>query len=155
MTNQAPEETPTDGVSKKLKVFVIILTAVTFIALVALFTKLASKLRGPVKIASTTQSPISNQSLSDEYNAVGKRLMNSGLKEQAIDQFIKVWKMQKVGSLERAKAAQTVGGLYANLGNCQEALIWLFRAEVTGSSLPLQPTADSCLAKIRSIQSGR
>ena len=155
MTNHAPEDTPTDRVSKKLKVFVIILTAVTFIALVALFTKLASKLLGPAKIASTTQSPISNQSLIDEYNAVGTRLMNSGLKEQAIDQFIKVWEMQKVGRLERAKAAQTVGGLYAHLGNCQEALIWLFRAEAADSTLPLQPTTDSCLAKVRSIQSGR
>jgi hypothetical protein len=154
MTNHAPEETPTDRVSKKLKVFVIILTAVTFIALVALFTKLASKLLGPAKIASTTQSPISNQSLIDEYNAVGTRLMNSGLKEQAIDQFIKVWEMQ-TGSLERAKAAQTVGGLYTNLGNCQEALIWLFRAEAADSTMTLQPTADSCLAKIRSIESGR
>jgi hypothetical protein len=155
MTNQAPEETPTDGVSKKLKVFVIILTAITFIAFVTLFTKFASKPRGHAKIASTTQSHISNQSLSDEYNAVGIRLMNSGLKEQAIDQFIKVWEMQKIGSLERAKAAQTVGGLYAGLGNCQEALTWLFRAEAADSTLPLQPTADSCLAKVRSIQSGR
>ncbi len=155
MTNQAPEETPTDGVSKKLKVFVIVLTAVTFIALVALFTKLANKPSGPVKSTSTTQSSIPNQSLSDEYNVVGARLMNSGLKEQAIDQFIKVWGMQKVGSLERTKAAQTVGSLYAGLGNCQEALIWLFRAEAADSTLPLQPLIDSCLAKVRSIQSGR
>jgi len=153
MTNHAPEEIPTDGVSKKLKVFVIALTAVTFIALVALFTKLASRPDIPAKIASTAQAPISNQSLSDEYNAVGTRLMNSGLKEQAIDQFIKVWEMQQVGSLERAKAAQTVGGLYADLGNCQEALIWLFRAEAADPTL--QPLIDSCLAKVRSIQSGR
>ena len=153
MTNQAPEEISTDGVSKKLKVFVIILTAVTFIALVALFTKLASKPDIPAKIASTVL--ISNQSLSDEYNAVGTHLMNSGLKEQAIDQFITVWEMQKVGSPERAKAAQTAGGLYAGLGNCQEALIWLFRAEAADSTLPLQPTIDSCLAKIRSIHSGQ
>jgi hypothetical protein len=153
MTNHAPEETPTDGVSKKLKVFVIILTAVTFIALVALFTKLASKPRGTEKNASTAQ--ISNQSLSDEYNAVGTRLMNSGLKEQAIDQFITLWEMQKVGSPERAKAAQTVGGLYADLGNCQEALTWLFRAEAADSTLPLQPLIDSCLAKVRSIHSGQ
>ena len=153
MTNHAPEEITTDGVSKKLKVFVIILTAVTFIALVALFTKLANKLDIPKKIA--LAAPISNQSLSDEYNAVGTRLMNSGLKEQAIDQFITVWKMQNIVSPERAKAAQTIGSLYAGLGNCQEALIWLFRAEAADSTLPLQPTIDSCLAKVRSIHSGR
>ena len=153
MTNQTPEEIPTDGVSKKLKVFVITLTALTFIALVALFTKLANKLDIPKKIA--LAAPISNQSLSDEYNAVGTRLMNSGLKEQAIDQFITVWKMQNIVSPERAKAAQTIGRLYAGLGNCQDALIWLFRAEAADSTLPLQPTIDSCLAKVRSIHSGR
>ena len=153
MTNQTPEEIPTDGVSKKLKVFVITLTALTFIALVALFTKLANKLDIPKKIA--LAAPISKQSLSDEYNAVGTRLMNSGLKEQAIDQFITVWKMQNIVSPERAKAAQTIGSLYAGLGNCQDALIWLFRAEAADSTLPLQPTIDSCLAKVRSIHSGR
>jgi hypothetical protein len=153
MTNHTPEEITTDGVSKKLKAFVIILTAVTFIALVALFTKLASKPRGPEKNTSTAQ--ISNPSLSDEYNAVGTRLMNSGLKEQAIDQFTTVWEMQKVGSSERAVAAQTLGRLYADLGNCQEALVWLFRAEAADLTLPLQPLIDSCLAKVRSIHSGQ
>ena len=153
MTNQTPEEITTDGVSKKLKVFVITLTALTFIALVALFTKLANKPDIPTKKAST--APISNQSLSNEYNVVGTRLMNSGLKEQAIDQFITVWEMKKIGSLERAKAADTIGGLYASLGNCQEALTWLFRAEVADSTLPLQPTIDSCLSKVRSIHSGQ
>jgi hypothetical protein len=86
---------------------------------------------------------------------VGTRLMNSGLKERAIDQFINVWKMEKFGSPERAKAAQTVGSLYAGLGNCQDALIWLFRAEAADSTLPLQSTIDSCLAKVRSIHSGQ
>lgn len=152
MTNQTPEENPTDGVSKKLKVFVIALTAVTFIALVALFTKLANK-PNIQKIAST--APLSNQSLSNEYNVVGIRLMNSGLKEQAIDQFITLWEMQKIGNLERAKAAHTIGVLYAGLGNCQESLIWLFRAEAADSNLPLQSTIDSCLAKVRSIHSGQ
>ena len=153
MTNHAPEENPTDGVSKKLKVFVITLTAVTFIALVALFTKLANKPDTPEKI--TSMAPISNQSLSNEYNIVGIRLMNSGLKEQAIDQFITVWEMQKIGNLERAKEAHTIGVLYAGLGNCQESLTWLFRAEAADSTLPLQPTIDSCLAKVRSIHSGQ
>ena len=115
MTNQTPEENPTDGVSKKLKVFVITLTAVTFIALVALFTKLANKPDILTKKASTAS--ILNQSLSNEYIVVGTRLMNSGLKEQAIDQFITVWEMQKIGNLERAKAAHTIGVLYAGLGN--------------------------------------
>jgi len=151
MTN--PETTPTDGVSKKLKAFVVILTAITFIALVALFTKLASKQTGPKKSSPVAQNL--DQYLSNEYTEVGTRLMNTGLKEQAIDQFIKVWEMQKIGSLDRAKAAQTVGDLYADMGNCQEALIWLFRAEVSDAdkTLPLQPGIDSCLAKVRGTHS--
>ena len=151
MTN--PEKVPEDGVSKKLKVFVLLLTAVTLMALVAVFTKLAMKPAGKAKTVSS--APISNQSLSDEYNSVGTRLMNSGLKIQAIDQFIAVWEIQQVGSPERAKAAKTVGSLYADLGNCQEALVWLFRAEVADSTLPLQPLMDSCLAKIRSVKSSK
>ena len=153
MTNQTAEKKSTDGVSKKLKVFVIALTAVTFIALVAVFIKLANKIDTPTKSAST--APLSDQSLSNEYNVVGTRLMNSGLKEQAIDQFITVWKMQRIGNLERAKAAHTIGVLYAGLGNCQESLTWLFRAEVADSTLPMQPTIDSCLTKVRSIHSGQ
>jgi len=87
--------------------------------------------------------------LSNEYQEVGTRLINAGLKEQAIDQFIKVWQMQKMGSVERSKAAQTVGRLYADLGNCQEALVWLFQAEVSGTEKTLAPLIDACLAKVR------
>ncbi len=146
-----PEIIPTDGVSKKLKAAVIILTAVTLVAFVALFTKLANKQTSLAKSESTIQN------LSNEYKAVGTRLMNSDLKEQAIDQFIKVWEMHKIGGIERAKAAQTVGGLYADLGNCQEALIWLFRTEVSDvdKTLPSQPLIDLCLAKVRSIRSSQ
>ncbi len=153
MTGKSPETIPTGGVSKKLKAFVMILTVITLIAFVALFIKLANKQSRSTEISSTAQEL--DQYLSKEYKEVGTRLMNSGLIEQAIDQFIKVWETQKIGSVERAKAAQTVGGLYANLGNCQEALIWLFRAEVSDATLPLQPIIDSCLAKVRSVHSKR
>ena len=149
MPDHLPEETPVDGVSKKLKIFVIILTAVTFLTIVAFFTKLVNK---PI-VQKKIQRSMPNKNLSNEYQAVGKRLMSSGLKEQAIDQFIKVWEMQKPGNQERAKAAQTVGTLYADLGNCQEALTWLFRAEVADSTIPMQSIIDSCLAKVRSIHS--
>ena len=153
MTNNLPEENPADGVSKKLKIFVIILTAVTFLALVALFTKIVNKPISQKINQPAIQGPLSNQGLTNEYKTVGRRLMNLGLNEQAIDQFIKVWEMQKSNNQERAKVAHTVGSLYADLGNCQEALTWLFRAEVSDPTLPLQSIIDSCLAKIRSIHS--
>ena len=146
---------PAEGVSKKLKTIVIILTVLTLFAFVALFTKLASKQPTPKISNSAVRAIELNMSLSDEYQAVGTRLMNSGLREQAIDQFIQVWEMQKVGSAERAKAAHTVGRLYVDLNNCEEALVWLFRAETSKSDLVLSPPIDTCLAKVRSSHSGQ
>ena len=153
MANESPDIIPTEGVSKKLKVFVLILTAVTLAAFVALFTKLIAKSSIPKK--TEIEGPVSSPDLIAEYHAVGTRLMNAGLAVQAIDQFIKVWELQKVQSTDRAKAAQTVGELYAKLGNCEEALLWFFRAEVSDSTLPIQPMIDSCLAKIRSTHPGQ
>jgi hypothetical protein len=149
---QDTETIPGDGVSKKLKLFVTLLTLITFIALVALFTKLATKQSSPKKKALAVTKPQSSQLLIDEYSQVGARLINVGLTEQAIDQYIKIWEMQTTGTLARANAAQTIGILYADLGNCQEALVWLFRAEVSdlGKTLPLQPLIDTCLSKVRS-----
>lgn len=146
--SEDPKLIPTDGVSKKLKAAVIILTALIFFAFMALFNKFINK-PAPKKVSA---APLSTQGLSSEYEEVGTRLMNAGLKEQAIDQFIQVWQMQKTGTAERAKAAQTVGHLYADLGNCQEALVWLFRAEAAGAEISgagkaLTPLIDACLAK--------
>jgi hypothetical protein len=142
---------PGDGVSKKLKAFVIILTVLTLVAFVALFARFINKPLVPTKNMPAVQESISNQSLIDEYQTVGTRLMNSGLKGQAIDQFIKVWELLKVDRKERANAAQTVGRLYADLDNCREALVWLFRAEISSSDQTMTPLIDACLEKVRSI----
>ena len=64
--NQNPKSIPTDGVSKKLKTVVIILTVLTLLAFVALFTKLASKQSISQKNVSAVREPIPNQHLSDE-----------------------------------------------------------------------------------------
>jgi tetratricopeptide (TPR) repeat protein len=145
--SENPKFIPTDRVSKKLKIVVIMLTVLIFLAFIALFNKFSNK--QPIKNVPAVQEPLSNQHLVDEYLRVGTRLMNSGLKEQAIDQFIRVWEMQKFDGVEKAKAAQTVGHLYADLGNCPEALVWLFRAEVLDPEKILTPLIDACLAKVR------
>jgi hypothetical protein len=147
--SQTPKLIPIEGVSKKLKTFVIILTVLTLFAFLAIFTKLANKQPASLKSSSTIRVSEPNQQLIDEYQAVGNRLMNSGLKEQAIDQFIRVWEMQKLGSLARTKAAENIGRLYADLNNCQEALVWLFRAEVSQTDSLMNPLIDTCLAKVR------
>jgi hypothetical protein len=154
--NESSKLIPVEGVSKKLKAIVIILTVLTLFAFVALFTKLASKQPIPKKTVPVVHEPTNaTPLLINEYKAVGTRLMNSGLKEQAIDQFIKVWEMQKTGSAERSQAAQIVGRLYADLNNCQEALVWLFRAEVSHSDTTQSPLIDTCLAKVRSNNPGQ
>ncbi len=149
---QNTKTVPDEGVSKKLKMFVIILTTITLFGFVALFIKFLNKQTNPVKKVSAVQKSVSSQALINEYEKVGLRLINAGLNEQAIDQFITVWEMQATGTLERAKAAQTVGQLYAGLNNCQEALVWLFRAEALDVKgvLPLQAQIDACLSKVRS-----
>ena len=159
--SENPKLIPADGVSKKLKTVVIMLTVLIFLAFIALFNKFSN--RPTSKNVPAVQEP--QQSLSNEYQEVGTRLINAGLKEQAIDQFIKVWQMQKMGSVERSKAAQTAGRLYADLGNCQEALVWLFRAkaseaeiseaEISGLEKTLAPLIDACLAKVRGKISGQ
>ncbi len=151
--SENPKFIPTDGVSKKLKIVVIMLTVLIFLAFIALFNKFSNK--QPIKNVPAVQEPLSDQHLVDEYQRVGTRLMNYGLKEQAIDQFIRVWEMQKFDGVEKTKAAQTVGRLYADLGNCPEALVWLFRAEVLGLEKILTPLIDACLAKVRNNISGQ
>jgi hypothetical protein len=153
--NESSKLIPVEGVSKKLKAIVIILTVLTLFAFVALFTKLASKQPTPKKTVPVVHEPNSTPLLINEYKAVGTRLMNAGLNQQAIDQFIKVWEMQKIGSLERSQAAQSVGRLYADLNNCQEALVWLFRSEVSHSDTTQSPLIDTCLAKVRSNNPGQ
>ena len=155
--SENPKLIPADGVSKKLKTVVIMLTVLIFLAFIALFNKFSN--RPTSKNVPAVQEP--QQSLSNEYQEVGTRLINAGLKEQAIDQFIKVWQMQKMGSVERSKA----GRLYADLGNCREALVWLFRAEASGTEISeaeisglektLAPLIDACLAKVRGKISGQ
>ena len=157
--SEKPKLIPADGVSKKLKIVVIMLTVLIFLAFIALFNKFSNR------PTSENVPAVQKPRLSNEYQEVGTRLINAGLKEQAIDQFIKVWQMQKIGSVERSKAAQTVGRLYADLGNCQEALVWLFRTEASGTEISeaeisglektLAPLIDACLAKVRGKISGQ
>ena len=99
--SENPKFIPTDRVSKKLKIVVIMLTVLIFLAFIVLFNKFSNK--QPIKNVPAVQEPLSSQHLVDEYQRVGTRLMNSGLKEQAIDQFIRVWEMQKFDGVEKAK----------------------------------------------------
>ena len=135
---------PDDGVSRKLKVGVYILTGITLFAFIAFFVKLSTK-----ENRSNKQEKILIEPRISELKKTGERLQQAALLEQALDQYIEVWKLENSNSLARAEAASTAGKLYLKLGNCNEGLVWLFRAEAANpeKTFELQPLIDTCIAK--------
>ena len=132
--------------SYKIKIPIIILTLITVCAMGALFIKIA-------------YSVSSSEKQSDSYQyllKVGDKLRNKGLHEQAIDQYIKYLEKTKINTSPRAFVAHTVGELYMELSNCQEALVWLFQAEETEKTYhridELKKHIDACLTKINSLK---
>ena len=135
---------PDDGVSRKLKVGVYILTGITLFAFVAFFVKLTTK-----ENRSNKQEKFLIDPRISELKKAGERLQQAALLEQALDQYIEVWKLENSNSFARAEAASTAGKIYLKLGNCNEGLVWLFRAEAANpeKTTELQPLIDTCIAK--------
>ena len=130
--------------SYKIKIPIIILTLITVCAMGAFFIKIA-------------YSVSSSEKQSDSYKyllKVGDKLRNKGLHEQAIDQYIKYLEKTKINTSPRAFVAHTVGELYMELSNCQEALVWLFQAEEAEKTYhrtdELKKHIDTCSTKINS-----
>ena len=139
---------PEEGVSGKIKAVVYILTVITVFAFVAFFTKLITK--KPTAIQQ--EKSIKNTRVdgrSTELEKAGERLQQVGLNEQALDNYILIWTLGESNATDRAKAAATTGRLYLKLGNCKEALVWLFRSEAANpdKATELQPLIDTCIAK--------
>jgi hypothetical protein len=139
---------PEDGVSGKLKVVVYVLTGITLFAFVAFFTKLIIKKSTPIQ-QETSIKDIRIGTRAEELEKAGERLQEVGLNEQALDQYIQIWSLGESNSANRAKAAATAGRLYLKLGNCQEALVWLFRSEAANpdKANELKTLIDTCIAK--------
>lgn len=135
---------PENGVSGKLKAVVYILTGITLFAFVAFFTKLITKESMPKKQEKAFKNPRIS-----ELNKTGERLEQAALIEQALDQYIEIWKLENSNSSVRAEAAATAGKLYLKLGNCKEGLVWLFRSEAANpeKATDLQPLIDTCITK--------
>ena len=141
------EDDPTkNGISYKIKIPIIILTLVTLAAMGALFIKIAFSVN-------------SSENKSDTYQYlrnVGDKLKSKGLHEQAIDQYVKYLEKTKINTSPRAFVAHTVGELYMELSNCQEALVWLFQAEEVEKTYhrtdELNKHIDTCLTKINSLK---
>ena len=121
-----------------------ILTGVTLFAFVAFFVKLTTK-----ENRSNKQEKFLIDPRISELKKAGERLQDAALLEQALDQYIEVWKLENSNSFARAEAASTAGKLYLKLGNCNEGMVWLFRAEAANpkKTTELQPLIDTCIAK--------
>ena len=133
-----------NGLSYKIKIPIIILTLITLVAMGTLFIKIVFSVN-------------SSEKKSDSYQYlrnVGDKLRDKGLHEQAIDQYIKYLEKTKINTSPRAFVAHTVGELYMELSNCQEALVWLFQAEEAEKTYhrtdELNKHIDTCLTEINS-----
>ena len=132
--------------SYKIKIPIIILTLITLGAMGALFIKIAFSVN-------------SSENKSDSYQYlrnVGDKLKDKGLHEQAIDQYIKYLEKTKINTASRAMVAHTIGQIYIELSNCQEALVWLFQAEEEEATYhradELKKHIDTCLATINTLE---
>ncbi len=132
------------GLSYKIKIPIIILTLITLSAMGVLFIKIAFSVNSSEKKSNSYQY----------LRNVGDKLRDKGLHEQAIDQYIKYLEKTKINTSPHAFVAHTVGELYMELSNCQEALVWLFQAEETEKTYhrtdELKKHIDMCLIKINS-----
>ena len=139
---------PEEGVSGKIKAVVYILTGITVFAFVAFFTKLITKKPTAIQQGKSIKNTRVD-GRSTELEKAGERLQQVGLNEQALDNYILIWTLGESNATDRAKAAATTGRLYLKLGNCKEALVWLFRSEAANpdKATELQPLIDTCIAK--------
>ena len=139
---------PEEGVSGKIKAVVYILTGITVFAFVAFFTKLITKKPTAIQQEKSIKNTLVD-GRSTELEKAGERLQQVGLNEQALDNYILIWTLGESNAADRAKAAATTGRLYLKLGNCKEALVWLFRSEAANpdKATELQPLIDTCIAK--------
>ena len=139
---------PEEGVSGKIKAVVYILTGITVFAFVAFFTKLITKKPTAIQQGKSIKNTRVG-GRSTELEKAGERLQQVGLNKQALDNYILIWTLGESNATDRAKAAATTGRLYLKLGNCNEALVWLFRSEAANpdKATELQPLIDTCIAK--------
>jgi tetratricopeptide (TPR) repeat protein len=141
-------------VGLSIKIPIIILTFLTLIAMGAVFTKfLKSPILNNKKDSSTPAKASSLSIWTEQLPLLGARLDEAGLYEQAVQQYIKYLETASVQGPERATAAHKAGRLYQKLGNCGEALVWFYHAELNQPPKELQTQLnqdiDSCLTNIR------
>lgn len=145
MTPQQKDK-PTDGVSPAIKILVVGLTVVTVVAFTVFFYKLVGKVTSPSK----------ERPWALELQVVGDKLKKAGLHRQAAIQYAKFLENDNIDLKTRALVSQTLGELYAELGDCQSALVWLYQAEVAGPDPADEKAVAAQIATcLKKIDSGR
>lgn len=131
---------PTAGVSPKLRLFVIGLTFLTLIVFgifVALFIKKAF-ITGP----ETTWGP--------QYLTIAEELKTRGLRPQAIKHYQKYLDTQRVNMETRSGISFDIGALYAELGQCDDAVVWFLHAQAAHPTKPLFSESETLIKECRS-----
>ncbi|MFQ5672350.1 MAG: tetratricopeptide repeat protein [Nitrospinales bacterium] len=128
-----------EGVNKPIKIFVIILTVITFIAFVIFMYLLVSKI-----FSSSGAKNWDKQLLQ-----VGDRLKSEGLREEAIEQYRQFLSGQKIDPVVRAEVSHSIGDIYREQGNCRQALVWFFQAELADAETSRKNDIDSKIAACR------
>jgi len=147
---------PDASVSPKIKFFVILLTVTTVVAFSVFFFKLFTKISSPAKPSSPAKiaSPVAKDSWAYELRMVGDKLKQAGLKKEAIEQYAKFLQHPNMDSTTRARVSGMVGKLYRELGDCRQALVWLYRAQVAGPESgqikALEAQIAACLKEVKS-----
>jgi len=127
------------GVNKPIKIFVIVLTIITFIAFVIFAFLLLNKIF----------SSSGTKSWDKQLLQVGDRLKNEGLREEAIAQYKQFLSGKKIDRAARAEVSYSIGTLYKEKGNCRQALVWFFQAELADAATSRKNNINSEIADCR------
>lgn len=143
--NPSPEKPrvliPTEGVSTKIKVFVIGLTFVT-IAAFGVFTAMFVK-----KMFVQTGS---NNNSEPQWLAIADELRTRGLPRQAIEHYQKYLDTQKVDAETRSRISFQIAQLYVKRKQCDDAVVWFLHAKTAQPAAPQVQDAETHIQQCRS-----
>lgn len=141
---EPPPLIPAAGVSRSLKTGVIIFTIITIGAFVFFATTLVKKVSSPISAPRVW---------GNELLGVAEKLRDAGLPIQAIEQYENFLSNRNLDLKVRAEVSLSLGSLYMDLGNCLEALPWLYQAEAAFPDAPwkedLNARIDGCLHQVK------
>ena len=132
------------GISRGLKIGIIIFTVFTFLAFILFAVLIAGKL----------SSPKSKPDVWDtQLLTVAEKLKDAGLPRQAIEQYEIFLQNRNVNMVVRGEVSRALGNLYKELSNCREALSWYYQAEAAFPKAPwleeMDSEIDGCLHDIK------